>query len=125
MKYLIKIIILVSASGFLFYGCYDNSEEYLYPNINTNCDTINVTYSSTISTIISENCLNCHQGSSAGGGIDLSNYANVKIQADNGKFLGTVQQLSGYSAMPKGAAKLSDCKINQIKIWINQGTQNN
>jgi hypothetical protein len=125
MKYLFKIIITVFALSILLYGCYNNSEEYLYPNINTNCDTTNVTFSSTISSIISENCLSCHQGSNPEGGIELSNYANVKIQADNGKLLGTVQQLSGYSAMPKGAAKLSDCKINQIKIWINKGTQNN
>jgi hypothetical protein len=125
MKYLFKIIITVFAFCMLLYGCYNNSEEYLYPNINSNCDTTNVTYSITISSIISESCLSCHQGSGAGGGIDLNNYANVKIQADNGKLLGTIQQLSGYSPMPKGAAKLSDCKINQINIWINKGTQNN
>jgi hypothetical protein len=125
MKYLFKIILTVFTFSIFLYGCYNNSEEYLYPTINTDCDTTNVTYSATISSIISETCLSCHQGGSAGGGIDLSNYANVKAQVDKGRLLGSIQQLSGYSAMPKGAAKLSDCKINQINIWINKGTQNN
>jgi len=125
MKYLVKLIFTVFAFSFFLFGCYNNSEEYLYPKINNNCDTTNVTYSGTISTIISENCLSCHQGSSASGNIDLSNYANVKVQADNGKLLGTIKQLSGYSPMPKGSSKLSDCKINQIEIWIRNGALNN
>ncbi len=120
-----KITITIFVFGIALYGCYNDSEEYLYPNITNNCDTTNITYSRTIKTIISESCLSCHQGSGAGGGVDLSSYSNVKTQADNGKLLGTIKQLSGFSPMPKGTAKLSDCKINQVDIWIRKGSQNN
>jgi hypothetical protein len=125
MKHFLKIILIIIAAGFLLMGCYNDSEEYLYPSINNNCDTTNVTFSATIYPIITESCLNCHQGSSAGGNIDLTGYANVKIQADNGKLIGSVKQTSGFSSMPKGGSKLSDCKIDQIEIWIRKGTLNN
>jgi hypothetical protein len=29
------------------------------------------------------------------------------------------------SAMPKGAAKLDQCTINKIALWINKGAPNN
>jgi len=125
MKYTIKLIFIAFAFSVILYGCYNDSEEYLYPNITNNCDTSNVTFTANINAINTENCLNCHQGSGAGGGIDLNGYANIKIQVDNGKYIGTIKQLPGYSPMPKGGNKLSDCKINQIDIWIRNGALNN
>ncbi len=89
------------------------------------CDTTNVTYSITVKTIMDNNCMGCHSGASPAGGIPITNYSEVKTIAANGSLLGSVEHSGGYSPMPKGMAKLSDCNISQIKIWINDGMQNN
>ena len=93
--------------------------------LESGCDTTNVAYSTHIKPLISNNCLGCHNGSNAGGGISLSLYSDVKAIADNGKFMGTISHLTGYSAMPKNGNKLTDCQINMVKIWINAGAPNN
>jgi uncharacterized membrane protein len=93
--------------------------------IESGCDTTNVTYSTSIKPMIQNNCQGCHSGAAPGGGIDLSTYAGVKAIADNGNFFGTISFLQGYSAMPKNGSKMTDCQINMVKIWINQGAPQN
>ena len=90
------------------------------------CDTTNVTYSKTISTIMQTNCTGCHSGSApSGAGIDLSTYANVLIQVNNGKLWGDVSHSTGYNGMPLGGASLSACDLNMINSWIKKGAPNN
>ena len=90
------------------------------------CDTSNVTYSTTISTILQTNCTGCHSGSApSGAGIDLSNYANVLVQVNNGKLWGDVSHSTGYNAMPLGGTMLSACDLNMISSWIKKGAPNN
>lgn len=89
------------------------------------CDTTNVTFSGTIFPLIQNSCIGCHSGTAAGGQIDLSNYQNISVVANNGKLLGSVNNDSGFSAMPKGGNKLPACRIDQIRIWIENGTLNN
>ena len=91
----------------------------------TECDTINVTYSSTIRPIIQNSCLGCHSGASPSGGIRLETHSDVVAVVTNGKLLGTIRHEQGYSAMPKNGAKLDDCYITQIEKWINNGAPNN
>lgn len=106
-------------------GCYYDKYNKLYPpNTSGICDSINVTYSSTISSIISNYCQGCHNASTASGGIVLNNYSQVNSNAVNGKLIGTVKQLSGYVAMPPGS-KLSDCDIAKLQKWVNDGAPNN
>jgi len=69
--------------------------------------------------------LGCHSGASAGGGIKITNYNEAKAIATNGNLLGSIEHSNGFLNMPKGMAKLSDYKISQIKIWIDEGIQNN
>ncbi|MGI9191825.1 MAG: c-type cytochrome domain-containing protein [Chitinophagaceae bacterium] len=90
------------------------------------CDTANIiSFSAHIQPILQNNCTGCHSGASPSGAIGLENYTQTMTQVTNGKLLGSVKQLSGFSAMPKGGAKLSDCNINQIEKWIAQGAPNN
>jgi len=87
-------------------------------NICTSCDTTTYTYAKAVSPILATNCTGCHgatTAASSGGGIDLSSYAQVKTYASNGKLYGSVNQNTGYSAMPKNQAKLPACQITQIK----------
>jgi uncharacterized membrane protein len=89
------------------------------------CDTTNVKYSTHIKPLIQNSCQGCHSGAAPGGGINLATYAGVKAIADNGAFVGAISHLTGYSAMPKNGNKLTDCQINMVNIWINQGSPEN
>lgn len=85
------------------------------------CDTTNVKYSTVIAPIIQNHCIGCHSVS----GTILKGYTNVLATVTNGKFLGSINHTTGFRFMPEGGNKLSDCKIKQIKIWINAGAPNN
>lgn len=91
----------------------------------TSCDTAMFTYSGAIGPMMNTYCKGCHQPSSLGGGIDLSTYTAVKAQALNGKLMGSISHATGFSAMPKGGSKFSDCKITQVQKWIAAGSPNN
>ena len=116
------IPVLVSVSS-----CYYDSEEYLYPKTGIECDTSNVTYAQSVVPIIQNHCLSCHSNTtfSLGGNIKLEDYADIKLRADDHRLLGSVAHENGYSPMPKNAAKLDDCKILTIRIWVNGGAPDN
>jgi hypothetical protein len=111
---IIPIIVLTS--------CYYDNEEVLYGE--EQCTTDSVTYLSTISPIISTNCLGCHYNGNTTG-VTLETYAQVKTQADNGNLVGVVTHSPGYPAMPKNNPKLSKCDIDAITKWVESGSVNN
>ena len=107
-------------------GCYYDSAEYLYPS--GPCNPAGSSYSATVSLILAANCNACHSssaGASSGGGVVLDTYNSVKPYSTNGKLLGSINHASGFSAMPKNAAKLSSCDIARITNWVNSGALNN
>lgn len=89
------------------------------------CDSTNFKYSTAVQPMMQTSCVGCHSQSNAGGGIDLSTYSLVKTVALNGKLLGSIMHNAGYSPMPKGGSKMSDCEIAQIRKWIDAGSLNN
>jgi len=89
------------------------------------CDSVIVTFTGTILPITNSYCVGCHSGASPSGGISLTDYTSIKASVDGGRFMGAVEQLSGYKAMPKDGIKLSDCKIAQLNKWITNGMPNN
>lgn len=105
-------------------SCYYDKEDDLYPfDSSQNCDTLNMTYTTNIQAILENNgCVSCHSTSGPSGGVVLDNYDQVKIVADNGRLFGSVNYDDGYSPMPKGGSKLSDCDLAKIKAWINDGS---
>jgi mono/diheme cytochrome c family protein len=104
-------------------GCYYDVEEELYPG--SVCDTADVTYSLTVSPVLSANCTVCHAtGSTLGGGVVLDTYAGVKTYADNGKLVAAIKHESSYP-MPKNGNKLDDCSISKIDKWVRDGAPNN
>ncbi|MBL0342474.1 MAG: hypothetical protein IPP71_17170 [Bacteroidetes bacterium] len=118
-----KIFIAVLCLGTWSSCYYDNASE-LYPasGLNQNCDTINVTYTKNIAPLFLSNCgtnNSCHSASNAQGGIILDNYA-AAASVDDITLIGCIEQQTGFSAMPP-SGKMSDCGINQIKIWIQNG----
>ncbi len=94
-------------------------------NCSTACDSNQFKYSANISVIMQNHCTGCHSGATPSANIDLSTWPGVKPLAVNGRLYGSVTHANGYSAMPKNAAKLSDCKIAQVRKWIASGSPNN
>jgi len=107
-------------------SCYYDSEEALYPTIGTQCDTLNVTFSVTVTTMLANSCLSCHSNTTAassGNGIRLQDYTDVKARAV--EVAGAIKHSGGYSPMPKNGGLLKACTINQFDVWIKNGMPDN
>jgi hypothetical protein len=122
-----NVLMLLSAGLFFLLvttsSCYYDKEEILYPD--GVCDTANVTYSRSVTPVLSANCTSCHGGNTPSAGISLDNYNGIKAVADNGKLWGAVSHTAGFSPMPKNSAKMNSCNITKIKKWIDAGALNN
>lgn len=89
------------------------------------CDTNNFTFANAIEPLINTYCKGCHNAVQASGGIRLDNYTSVKSAVDNGSLYGAISHQQGYSPMPKGGSKLSDCNITRVNRWIASGASDN
>ena len=106
-----------------FSSCYYDNEQLLYGEQTCNNET--VTFAANVSTIINRNCIQCHSASMNSGGVTLEGYENVRVHAESGRLIGAVTHAGGFSPMPKNAPKLSDCDIDAIQKWVNEGALNN
>ena len=124
-----KIVVTVFMGILLCSACYYDKKDQVYPQVvATTCDTTNITYAVTVTTILNTHCNNCHGTNTAnvsGGGILLSTYAAVKPYVTNGKLLNSILQNGQASPMPKNMAKLDQCTINKMIMWVNKGALNN
>lgn len=128
MKYIFRFSLLFIMIAAAFSRCYYDSEEYLYPQVSSQCDTTNITFSQSVQPILQNICLSCHSNTTAasfGGNIRLEDYADVKVRVDDHRLIGSIAHEAGYSPMPMGAPMLSDCKITVIKKWAEAGAPNN
>jgi hypothetical protein len=89
------------------------------------CDSNQFRYSTNVNVVLTTFCTGCHSGVGASGNVDLSTYTSVRSIALSGRLVGAITHAVGYSPMPKGAAKLSDCQIAQVRKWIAAGALNN
>lgn len=130
MKY-VKTAVLPFFVCLVWMGCSKSNEEDLNNNNGGNnnpggCNTTNVKYSTDIAPLIQANCFSCHSNATAStSGISLEGHANLKAKVTDGSLLGAISHAAGFSPMPQGGAKLSDCNINRIKAWIDAGALNN
>lgn len=93
---------------------------------NNSCNTVNMSYANDIQPIIAGSCTgSCHNTNNPTGNRILTSYSGLVDAIDNGKLVGVISHSAGYPPMPQGGAKLSDCSINKIKAWIEQGALNN
>ncbi|QMU28865.1 hypothetical protein [Adhaeribacter radiodurans] len=109
----------------LITGCASDNEEDLYANPGT-CDTSAVTFSGTMNAILeNRGCKGCHGAASPSGGVILDSFAEVQKRANSGQLMGAITHAPGFTPMPFGGTKISDCEIASIKKWIDNGTPNN
>lgn len=129
-------------------GCGTSSTPQASPTpVSTSSTTSGVSFSKDIQPIFTANCVVCHQGTAAPGGMSLEpgsaykNLVNVKSTESPlqrvapgapdksyllNKLLGTQGQVGGSGAqMPFGAAPLPQSQISLIQQWISQGAPNN
>jgi hypothetical protein len=121
---LLALAIFLSLPVLFMTGCYNDSKEYLYPELSGDCDTTNVTFALSVKPIIDGNCTSCHSGNSPSGGLNIENYDQTKALADDGRLVNVINAANGYQLMPQGGA-LPDCSIKTIEIWVAAGAPNN
>lgn len=83
-------------------------------------NTSEVTYTSTIKSIIDNNCIMCHGDVPTNGApMSLTTYENVKDAVLTRNLLDRISRTEGTSgAMPFGGPRLSQNDINAISTWI-------
>lgn len=89
------------------------------------CDTLNITYQSTVFPILQQYCMSCHGVAITEAGLNFENYNDVAFVAQSGQLLGSIKHEPNYSPMPQGLAQLGDCEIAKIEIWIRDTTFTN
>lgn len=121
----VKTKLLVMLSVFLLASCYYDREIKLYPDT-ANCTTpANPAFNTDVLPLLNSRCNSCHGGTSPSAGIKLDSYTEVLKYVKSGSLMGSVNQSSGYSPMPKGFGKMSACDISKIQNWISSGALNN
>lgn len=94
-------------------------------NCQSACDTTSVSFSTNVFPIIQNYCNGCHSTNSTLSSIKLSTYNDIKLAVSNGSLIGSVNYDQGFVPMPKNGNQLSQCKIDIIQKWINDGAPNN
>ena len=89
------------------------------------CNTDNVTYSGFVAPLLANTCVGCHSGGAPSGGISLNTHGGVQAVALNGRLYGAISHAAGFQPMPRGSARLSQCTIDKVKAWIDDGAPNN
>lgn len=105
--------------------CTYHNEDYYFKDNPDICYTEDRSFVEHILPILENNCISCHNSSNPSGNIILEDYQNIRKHAETGRLLGVIKHESGYPSMPQNASQLSNCTINQIEAWIEQGLKNN
>jgi hypothetical protein len=93
-------------------------------NCTNYCDSIHVTFSGTIRSIVENNCKSCHSGTAPSAGLLLNTYDDVKTAMVSKHLIDHLLEQNDYSLMPQ-SGPLSTCNIAQFKKWYNDGLPNN
>jgi hypothetical protein len=110
----------------LFFSCTKNNKEDILAGQGP-CNTTVTTYGEVVKPILDQFCntSGCHNNVSLAAGLNLEDYNSLKPIALGDRFLGSLKHQSGFSPMPKGGDKLTDCQIEKIEKWVINGAQNN
>lgn len=112
-----KLIILFTAM--LLVACTNDSESDLIEPDNQGGA---ITYKSTISAIISNNCLGCHSDPTRNGApFPLANYEQVLTRAQNGQLLRAISRQTGEAVAMPPSGRLPQATIDLVARWIEEG----
>ena len=127
MKMKISLAALLIGTMVLISSCYYDKADLLYSGNAGPCTDSSgtVSYAQKVVPLLQQYCYSCHSGGFPSGNQLMGTYASDKAMALNGKLYGTIAYAAGYSPMPQGMAKMTNCQIAVIKKWIDSGTLNN
>jgi len=125
MQKILRYAIVLLSLLLFFGGCYNDNEYDLYPFASGPCDSINVSYATSIVPIVNATCNVCHSTANPSGNVITDTYEGLSTQALSGRLWGAVNWENGYFPMPQDGSQLSPCDLAKIKNWINQGAPNN
>lgn len=122
----LSLIITLALSLLAFASCENNNELDLYGT--EPCDNTALTWDTGISEIFSAYCVYCHN--------KVVHYKDVrhdiyqeelKVIADDGgdRLRAVINHEGGYKQMPFELPKLSDCNIEKIETWLDNGALEN
>lgn len=127
MPKLSKLTVLLFCLALIASSCAsDNLDDLLANNSTVICDTSNVTFSGTISPLVTANCSipNCHSGDFPASGYDFTTYEGLKVVVDKSRLFGVISHTPGFTPMPNGKPQLEQCDIDKVKAWIDAGAPN-
>tara|TARA_B110000196_G_C20899911_1_gene545429 strand:- start:323 stop:691 length:369 start_codon:yes stop_codon:yes gene_type:complete len=120
-----KLLFLVSALALLNACTYDNEVDLYGVNV---CDTDSISFAYDIAPIIEVNCTSCHSGESPSASLDLTNFEALTasvLSSGNSALLNRIERLEGQSGAMPTNYRLTQCQIDQINAWVEQGALNN
>ncbi|MFT4525878.1 MAG: hypothetical protein ACI9FU_000298 [Granulosicoccus sp.] len=88
------------------------------------CDSMDISFADHILPLIEQRCKGCHLGTASVGGFPLTNYEQIFEISDYALYQ-VINHESGYSAMPPNQPKLDSCKLQVVRVWIEEGALNN
>ncbi len=127
MKMKISIGALLIGTMMFISSCYYDKADLLYSGNTGPCTDSSgtVSYAQKVVPLLQQYCYSCHTGNFPSGNQLMGTYTSDKAMAMNGMLYGTIAHSAGYSPMPQGMAKMTNCQIAVIKKWIDSGTLNN
>lgn len=127
MKMKISIGALLIGTMMFISSCYYDKADLLYSGNSGPCTDSSgtVSYAQKVVPLLQQYCYSCHTGNFPSGNQLMGTYTSDKAMAMNGMLYGTIAHSAGYSPMPQGMAKMTNCQIAVIKKWIDSGTLNN
>jgi hypothetical protein len=126
VKQLSLMLIILAVISIAVNSCSNSNKEELFPV--EPCDTVGMTYTNDIIPIMSGYCYECHGAATHSiSGVNLSDYNTLKSYANGveGQLYKNITHTSDHPMPLPPRPKLSDCNINKILDWINQGAPNN
>lgn len=118
----LSFLLIICASVLVVVSCNKDEVPPIDPGA---CETDNLTYNNFAKDLVNSTCATsgCHDVNANSNGVPypFHNYEVMKAAVDAGRILGSIRREAGFSAMPKGEAKLSDCNISKMEAWIADG----
>jgi hypothetical protein len=96
-------------------------EDYVGEQDTSGCPSVvcETYYNENVAPILSSNCIGCHSGSSASGGLYLDSYTSVYSAIKSGNVLDRVNRSSGDNGfMPQGGQKLSNANLDILETFF-------
>lgn len=102
---------------FIIAAALTSCESNTYSEIEGKSVVSNPTYQKDIKPIIDSNCISCHNDGTGIGGFPLLNYDDVRFATESGNLIFRIDTAIGEQSMPLNGPKLSQSKIDLIKLW--------